>query len=168
MFSSPVKETRAKSTNPIQIPEIPPFRKNINQHQQQTNLSSSQNPIAQSHAIINPSAPKIHELQHPHYKPRKSTEWTPPTEHHPEHHHLTITPLAGAEWAKRLKGESLNLHRSTDCITKELAVSSDSELLKAAPSWTDVALRQEPNTSNSAPSVKTPSDEESKGNYFQL
>lgn len=113
--------------------------------------------------MANKSPPKLHEITHPHFKPRKSTEWTPPIDHHADHHHLTITPLAGAEWSKRLKGESINLHRSTDCITKELAVSSDSELLKGAPSWTDVALRQEPSTSNSAPSVKTPTDEETKG-----
>lgn len=118
--------------------------------------------------MMSKSPPKLHEITHPHFKPRKSTEWTPPTDHHPDHHHLTITPLAGAEWSKRLKGESINLHRSTDCITKELAVSSDSELLKGAPSWTDVTLRQEPSTSNSAPSVKTPTDEESKGNFIEF
>lgn len=76
---------------------------------------------------------------------------------------MTISPMSGAEWAKRLKGVEASYHRSTDCITKELVVSSDSELLKGAPSWTDVALRVEPGTTTSAPSVKTPTEEEAKG-----
>lgn len=61
---------------------------------------------------------------------------------HPEHQ-LTIGPSGGAEWTRRLKvAEQSPIHRSTDCIvSKELGTSSDSELLKPAPSWTNVALK---------------------------
>jgi formylmethanofuran dehydrogenase subunit D len=46
---------------------------------------------------------------------------------------------------------------------KELGTSSDSELLKTAPSWANVTLRPE-TSSTSAPSVKVPTEEEAKGN----
>ncbi|XP_063988915.1 anoctamin-8 isoform X4 [Diachasmimorpha longicaudata] len=77
-------------------------------------------------------------------------------------HHLTIGPHGGIEWVRRLGLESsggrkssdseigttpgsgspgpttedISLHRSTDCIvSKELASSSDSDLLRSAPPW---------------------------------
>ncbi|XP_020291493.1 anoctamin-8 isoform X2 [Pseudomyrmex gracilis] len=73
-------------------------------------------------------------------------------------HHLTIGPHGGIDWACRLglesggrkssdseitgagvvnvREEELPLHRSTDCIvSKELASSSDSDLLRSAPPW---------------------------------
>ncbi|XP_012340811.1 anoctamin-8 isoform X6 [Apis florea] len=73
-------------------------------------------------------------------------------------HHLTIGPHGGVDWVRRLgleaggrkssdseisgagtvgTGDELTLHRSTDCIvSKELASSSDSDLLRSAPPWT--------------------------------
>lgn len=44
---------------------------------------------------------------------------------------------------KRLKvADQSPIHRSTDCIvSKELGTSSDSELLKPAPSWTNIAMK---------------------------
>ncbi|RLU27524.1 hypothetical protein DMN91_001328 [Ooceraea biroi] len=74
-------------------------------------------------------------------------------------HHLTIGPHGGVDWVRRLglepggrkssdseitgasavsgREEELTLHRSTDCIvSKELASSSDSDLLRSAPPWT--------------------------------
>ncbi|KAK2578147.1 hypothetical protein KPH14_001345 [Odynerus spinipes] len=73
-------------------------------------------------------------------------------------HHLTIGPHGGVDWVRRLglepggrkssdseisgvgsvtgATEELTLHRSTDCIvSKDLASSSDSDLLKSAPPW---------------------------------
>ncbi|KAK0174148.1 hypothetical protein PV328_007257 [Microctonus aethiopoides] len=74
-------------------------------------------------------------------------------------HHLTIGPHGGIEWVRRLGldgaggrkssdseissaqggggvAEDIALHRSTDCIvSKELASSSDSDLLRSAPPW---------------------------------
>ncbi|XP_076248814.1 anoctamin 8 white walker isoform X2 [Calliopsis andreniformis] len=75
-------------------------------------------------------------------------------------HHLTIGPHGGVDWVRRLglepggrkssdseisgagtvsgSGDELpHLHRSTDCIvSKDLASSSDSDLLRSAPPWT--------------------------------
>lgn len=64
-------------------------------------------------------------------------------ESHPEHQ-LTIG-AHGAEWMKRLKvAEQSPIHRSTDCIvSKDLGTSSDSELMKPAPSWSNVALKND-------------------------
>ncbi|XP_050481215.1 anoctamin-8-like isoform X7 [Bombus huntii] len=95
---------------------------------------------------------------------RRSREWlqTEPeasggTDHYS--HHLTIGPHGGVDWVRRLgleaggrkssdseisgagtvsgSGDELTLHRSTDCIvSKDLASSSDSDLLRSAPPWT--------------------------------
>lgn len=84
---------------------------------------------------------------------------------------MTIGPSGGAEWARRLKvAESSPIHRSHDCIVakQDLATSSDSELLKPAPSWTNVALKSSNNSSEqqvssastSAPSVPKLEEEE--------
>lgn len=93
------------------------------------------------------SPPKISEI--PPFKQRKSkdfvhTEQSSQDGSHPEHQ-LTIGPTGGAEWTRRLKvAEQSPIHRSTDCIvSKDLAISSDSELLKPAPSWTNVALKSD-------------------------
>ncbi|XP_041776644.1 anoctamin-8 isoform X4 [Anopheles merus] len=157
------------ASKPIQIPEIPPFRKQAHSTMHSPVNQSPQNPAHMSSA--NPSPPRIAEI--PPFRPRnRSKEWMPNIEvgrlKHTEHH-LTIGPSGGAEWAKRLKAADPSIiHRSTDCIVakqQELATGSDSELLKPAPSWTNVASKagdQQPGTSNSAPSVKAPTEEEAK------
>lgn len=133
--------SRAVSTQPVQISEIPPFRKHENQHSNYPPLptSASFNP-----ASVSASPPKIPEIP-PFNKQRKSKDFAYTEPHsqdgsHPEHQ-LTIGPSGGAEWTRRLKvAENSPIHRSTDCIiSKELGTSSDSELLKPAPSWTSVA-----------------------------
>ncbi|XP_060832808.1 anoctamin-8-like isoform X8 [Bombus pascuorum] len=95
---------------------------------------------------------------------RRSREWLQTeseasggTDHYS--HHLTIGPHGGVDWVRRLgleaggrkssdseisgagtvsgSGDELTLHRSTDCIvSKDLASSSDSDLLRSAPPWT--------------------------------
>ncbi|XP_017753331.1 PREDICTED: anoctamin-8 isoform X7 [Eufriesea mexicana] len=95
---------------------------------------------------------------------RRSREWlqneseaSGGTDHYS--HHLTIGPHGGVDWVRRLgleaggrkssdseisgagtvsgSGDELTLHRSTDCIvSKDLASSSDSDLLRSAPPWT--------------------------------
>ncbi|CAK9829083.1 Ano8 [Anthophora retusa] len=94
---------------------------------------------------------------------RRSREWlqteseaTGGADHYS--HHLTIGPHGGVDWVRRLgleaggrkssdseisgagvsgSGDELTLHRSTDCIvSKDLASSSDSDLLRSAPPWT--------------------------------
>ncbi|XP_046141732.1 anoctamin-8 isoform X6 [Osmia bicornis bicornis] len=95
---------------------------------------------------------------------RRSREWLatePEASGGSDHysHHLTIGPHGGVDWVRRLglepgarkssdseiggsgtvsgSGDELTLHRSTDCIvSKELASSSDSDLLRSAPPWT--------------------------------
>uniref|UniRef100_A0A182P7Z2 Anoctamin n=1 Tax=Anopheles epiroticus TaxID=199890 RepID=A0A182P7Z2_9DIPT len=120
------------ASKPIQIPEIPPFRKQAHSTMHSPVNQSPQNPaLAMSSA--NPSPPRIAEI--PPFRPRnRSKEWMPNIE------------------VGRLKQQ-------------ELATGSDSELMKPAPSWTNVAIKavdQQPGTSNSAPSVKAPTEEEAK------
>ncbi|XP_076622385.1 anoctamin 8 white walker isoform X3 [Colletes latitarsis] len=96
---------------------------------------------------------------------RRSREWLtsePEASGGADHysHHLTIGPHGGVDWVRRLGLESggrkssdseisgagsvvgsgdeaIHLHRSTDCIvSKDLASSSDSDLLRSAPPWT--------------------------------
>ncbi|XP_055601071.1 anoctamin-8-like isoform X3 [Uranotaenia lowii] len=151
------------SSQPIQIPEIPPFRK-----QAHSTLHSpvNQSPVQNVSPLVSASPPRIAEI--PPFRPRnKSKEWMPNIEH--TEHHLTIGPSGGAEWAKRLKAADPSIiHRSTDCIVakqQELATGSDSELLKAAPSWSNIVPKveqQQPGASTSAPSVKNETDEEAK------
>ncbi|XP_041776647.1 anoctamin-8 isoform X5 [Anopheles merus] len=167
--SSEISQSPRIASKPIQIPEIPPFRKQAHSTMHSPVNQSPQNPAHMSSA--NPSPPRIAEI--PPFRPRnRSKEWMPNIEvgrlKHTEHH-LTIGPSGGAEWAKRLKAADPSIiHRSTDCIVakqQELATGSDSELLKPAPSWTNVASKagdQQPGTSNSAPSVKAPTEEEAK------
>lgn len=156
------------SSQPIQIPEIPPFRKRDNQHSNYPPPASQGPPTSQSpQTSTSASPPQISDI--PPYKPRKSKDLTPTdiqsqhpsSSHHresqdstmstsiPAHqvpeHQITIGPTGGAEWARRLKvAEQSPIHRSTDCIVskQELGTSSDSELLlKPAPSWSNVALK---------------------------
>lgn len=92
----------------------------------------------------------------------KSREWLvdkrrdpfPPLSSQILNHHLTIGPHGGIDWAKRFKqatanggqsggnsessddGGTSSIRHSTDCIVaKELAASSDSDLLRSAPPW---------------------------------
>lgn len=156
------------TSQPIEIPEIPPFRKRDNQHsnypQNPFAPPTSQSPQNTFTMSTSASPPKISDI--PPYKPRKSKDFTELTtqqsssSHHREsydsaassakvteipEHQITIGPTGGAEWARRLKvaEQSSPIHRSTDCIVskQELGTSSDSELLKPAPSWSNVALK---------------------------
>ncbi|XP_058818940.1 anoctamin-8 isoform X3 [Topomyia yanbarensis] len=148
------------SSQPIQIPEIPPFRK-----QAHSTMHSPINQSPQNISSANPSPPRIAEI--PPFRPRiKSKEWMPNIEH--TEHHLTIGPSGGAEWAKRLKAADPSImHRSTDCIVakqQELAVGSETELLKAAPSWSHMAHKapEQAGTSTSSLPVKVQTEEEAK------
>ncbi|EDS32557.1 conserved hypothetical protein [Culex quinquefasciatus] len=165
IFATETREVTPDSpiSQPIQIPEIPPFRKQAH--------STMHSPVSQSPqnlGLVNASPPRIAEI--PPFRPRiRSKEWMPNIEvsrmKHTEHH-LTIGPSGGAEWAKRLKAADPSIiHRSTDCIVakqQELASGSDSELMKAAPSWNNMAPKtvDQPGTSTSAPSVKAQTEEE--------
>lgn len=139
-----VAPTRATS-QPVQIPEIPPFRQHENQHSNYPPPPSMNQSTVPSSMSVSP--PKISEI--PPFKQRKSKDYVHTEQHsqdgsHPEHQ-LTIGPSGGAEWTRRLKvAESSPIHRSTDCIiSKELGTSSDSELLKPAPSWINIIAKTE-------------------------
>ncbi|CAO1355953.1 unnamed protein product [Diamesa hyperborea] len=148
--STPAIATARAISQPVPIPEIPPFRKNDHQ-------GSYSPPINHPSSIIHTgegSPPSIAEI--PPFKPRKSKDYIPDTELSHVEHHLTIGPSGGAEWARRLKvAEPSPIHRSTDCIVskQELATSSDSELLKPAPSWTNVALKSADHTASTSSNV---------------
>lgn len=144
-------------SQPVQIPEIPPFRRNENQHSNYPPHPSN----SQSTVSMSASPPKISDIPPFQGKPRKSREYVHTEQlsqdgSHPEHQ-LTIGPSGGAEWTRRLKvAEASPIHRSTDCIvSKDLGTSSDSELLKPAPSWSNVALKTEQaGTSKSCTTVR--------------
>lgn len=130
-------------SQPTQIPEIPPFRKHENQH---SNYPPHPSSSSQGSFSTSMSPPKLPEIP-PFNKQRKSKEFVHSEHHsqdgsHPEHQ-LTIGPSGGAEWMRRLKvAESSPVHRSTDCIvSKDSGTSSDSELLKPAPSWSNIATK---------------------------
>lgn len=179
--SSAQAKPKRTSSQPIQIPEIPPFKKRDNQHSNYPpHHGSSQSPQASSssmntaNTMAGISPPKaIADI--PPYKPRKSKDLTPTGESHQQvasssssssqhresqdstashqvpEHQITIGPTGGAEWMKRLKvAEQSPIHRSTDCIvSKDMGTSSDSELLKPAPSWSNVAMKTEQTASTS-------------------
>ncbi|XP_055848651.1 anoctamin-8 isoform X4 [Episyrphus balteatus] len=129
--------TLAMSSKPIQIPEIPPFRKKSNDSAECAS-SSSPSPRSTPLRYLQMTPPKIQEI--PPFKIRKtSAEST---------QNLPITDKAAAmhqphvpEWMSRLKvTEPINIHRSIDCIAvKELANNSETDILKPAPSWSNVA-----------------------------
>ncbi|KAJ4448145.1 hypothetical protein ANN_10158, partial [Periplaneta americana] len=109
--------------------------------------------------------------------PKKSRDWLGP-EGETLGYHLTIGPH-GVDWARRLgldparKGSEPemgsasggDLRRSTDCIAhKDLAASSDSDLLRSAPPWamthTRSKFRFSPEKEGSSDSSRTVSSQE--------
>ncbi|XP_055902214.1 uncharacterized protein LOC129938587 isoform X3 [Eupeodes corollae] len=139
-FSGPTSGsagTLAMSSKPIQIPEIPPFRKKSNDSAECAS-SSSPSPRSTPSRYLQMTPPKIQEI--PPFKIRKSSAEST--------HNLPITEKAATmqqthvpEWMSRLKvTEPINIHRSIDCIAvKELANNSETDILKPAPSWSNVA-----------------------------
>lgn len=154
------------SSQPIQIPEIPPFKKR--EHQKSNYQFPSSTFYPNNAPLSSVSPPKMSDIIPIQQKPRKSKDYVHEikgsfdntsftgviTASHPEHQ-LTIGSH-GAEWTKRLKvADQSPIHRSTDCIvSKDLGTSSDSELLKPAPSWTNVALKSSEQGSTSKSSLK--------------
>ena len=113
--------------------------------------------------------------------PKKTRDWLGP-EGETLGYHLTIGPH-GVDWARRLgldparKGSEPemgsasggDLRRSTDCIAhKDLAASSDSDLLRSAPPWavphTRSKFRFSPEKDASSDSSRTVSSQEGDDN----
>ncbi|KAI8117035.1 Anoctamin-8 [Lucilia cuprina] len=156
---------------PMHIPEIPPFRKKSSDSADHTGSSTSSSPqrtsaisIVNAAAISNTRQPliatplssspptlssnpnqqtsaKIPEI--PPYKARKiSAESTTHLNLSDKYTLKTHAP----EWMSRLKvSDNINLHRSIDCIAKELKSNTDTmDILKPAPSWSNVAIKTQP------------------------
>ncbi|XP_065357895.1 uncharacterized protein wwk isoform X1 [Calliphora vicina] len=172
---------------PMHIPEIPPFRKKSSDSADHTGSSTSSSPqrtsatsivnaaattsttrqpliatplsSSSSPPLINPNQPagaKIPEI--PPYKARKiSAESTTHLNLSDKYTLKTHAP----EWMSRLKvSDNINLHRSIDCIAKELKSNTDTmDILKPAPSWSNVAIKtqQQQVTASSQAQQATPS-----------
>lgn len=160
------RNSASSSSQPVKIPEIPPFKKRDNQHSNYPpfTTSTSQSPQNTTFTTSVSITPPSNLPEIPPYKPRKSSDYTTDIhqqqhQHHQEHresqdstassavqeHQLTIGPTGGAEWMRRLKvAEQSPIHRSTDCIvSKDLGTSSDSELLKPAPSLVNMSMKSD-------------------------
>lgn len=159
------------SSQPIQIPVIPPFKKRYNQISNYPFPPASSNSNSSNTQSTSVSPPKHSDLSIIQQKPRKSKDFVQETQgsldnpsfaghstsSHPDHQ-ITIGSH-GAEWTKRLKvAEQSPIHRSTDCIvSKDLGTSSDSELLKPAPSWTNIAAKSIEQHASASKKFKTKS-----------
>lgn len=134
----------------------------------------NQNPTA----IVNPSPPRIPDI--PAYKSRKSSDWqpTPIDNSNQEFQQLHLPAAVNSDLLRRLKNsESTSVHRSIDCIvagTKKEGhiIAAETNPLKIAPSWTNVAQRSESITStnsvNAGASKKSSIDDEAKGEFNQF
>ncbi|XP_028899707.2 uncharacterized protein LOC105217978 isoform X2 [Zeugodacus cucurbitae] len=131
---------------PIHIPEIPPFRKKSSDSADHTGSSASSSPQRSRHPLISTPPPSM--LQHqptkipeiPPYKQRKISAESA------THIHMSdkfMLKSHAPEWMSRLKvSDNINLHRSIDCIAKELQSNTDTaDILKPAPSWSNVAIK---------------------------
>ncbi|KAL9924394.1 anoctamin 8 white walker isoform 3-T4 [Glossina fuscipes fuscipes] len=146
----------------MHIPDIPPFRKKSSDSAEHTGSSASSSPQRTRQPIFASSSPplpllppsppppppqpplttatttKISEI--PPFKPRKisaeSTMHLNMSEKYPQKTHAP-------EWMSRLKvSDNINLHRSIDCIAKELKSTTDTmDILKPAPSWSNVTMK---------------------------
>lgn len=145
------------SSQPIRILEIPPYRK----------YQLNQNPTA----IVNPSPPRIPEI--PPFKSRKSNDWHPTPVDNSNAEFQQMHQGAGPEWIRRIKNaDPSTMHRSIDCIAaqKETAsIPTEAAPAKVAPSWSNVAQRNESISSTGGGlSAKHSIDDETKGKPFQF
>lgn len=95
----------------------------------------------------------MNNIYHIYFIARKSRDWLTNEQECADYgHHLTIGPHGGVDWVKRLvqetggrkssdseisgvgtssnSGDEMGLHRSTDCITKEVSTSSDNDFIR--------------------------------------
>ncbi|EDW51804.1 GM15927 [Drosophila sechellia] len=126
----------------MHIQEIPPFRKKSTDSADHTGSSASSSPqrttMRQLSAQREPQQQTIPEI--PPYKTRKISAESAMHLNMNDKLHIK---LHAPEWMSRLKvNDNANLHRSIDCISKELGNSADTaDILKPAPSWCNVAMR---------------------------
>ncbi|XP_061400488.1 uncharacterized protein LOC133336217 [Musca vetustissima] len=121
----------------MHLPEIPPFRKKSTDSAEQTGSSASSSPQRTTEKKL-PTISKLSEI--PPFNARKiSAESTMNLNISDNYNNKTHAP----EWMSRLKvNDNVNLRRSIDCISKELKSNTDTmDILKPAPSWTNVAIK---------------------------
>ncbi|XP_049318320.1 uncharacterized protein LOC105227099 isoform X2 [Bactrocera dorsalis] len=130
---------------PIHIPEIPPFRKKSSDSADQTGSSASSSPQRSRHPLISTPPPM---LQHqptkiPEIPPYKQRKISAESATHINMSDKLMLKAHAPEWMSRLKvSDNINLHRSIDCIAKELQSNTDTtDILKPAPSWSNVAIK---------------------------
>ncbi|KAH8375735.1 hypothetical protein KR093_008376 [Drosophila rubida] len=132
----------------MHIQEIPPFRKKSSDSADYTGSSTGSSPqrcskrqlqLQQLQQPQKQQTTKIPEIP-PFSKPRKISAES--ATHLQMSEKLQIK-LHAPEWISRLKvNDNASLHRSIDCIAKELTSNADnSDILKPAPSWSNVALK---------------------------
>ncbi|KAH8410308.1 hypothetical protein KR009_011011 [Drosophila setifemur] len=116
------------------IQEIPPFRKKSTDSADSTNSSPQRTTMRQLSGQRDPQQ-TIPEI--PPFKTRKISAESSTHLNMSDKLHIK---LHAPEWMSRLKvNDNANLHRSIDCISKELGNTAD--ILKPAPSWCNVAMK---------------------------
>ncbi|KAM8715564.1 hypothetical protein ACLKA7_002591 [Drosophila subpalustris] len=135
----------------MQIQEIPPFRTRSSDSADHTGSSTGSSPQRPSMRQL-----QLQQLQHPQQLQQQQTSKISEIPPYSKSRkvsaesasHLPISDklhmkLHAPEWMSRLKvNDNANLHRSIDCIAKELTSNVDNaDILKPAPSWSNVALK---------------------------
>ncbi|XP_023170241.2 anoctamin-8 isoform X3 [Drosophila hydei] len=136
----------------MHIQEIPPFRKKSSDSADQTGSSTGSSPQRASMRQLQQLTHQQQQLQQQQQQSTRIAEIPPYSKQRKiSTESATNLPLSdklhiklhAPEWMSRLKvNDNANLHRSIDCIAKELGNNADnSDILKPAPSWSNVALK---------------------------
>ncbi|XP_044315860.1 uncharacterized protein LOC108048226 isoform X4 [Drosophila rhopaloa] len=125
----------------MHIQEIPPFRKKSTDSADHTGSSASSSP--QRTTMRQLSAQREPQQTIPEIPPYKTRKISAESAMHLNMSDKLHIKLHAPEWMSRLKvNDNTNLHRSIDCISKELGNTADTaDILKPAPSWCNVAMR---------------------------
>ncbi|XP_043861636.1 uncharacterized protein LOC120443822 isoform X7 [Drosophila santomea] len=125
----------------MHIQEIPPFRKKSTDSADHTGSSASSSP--QRTTMRQLSAQREPQQTIPEIPPYKTRKISAESAMHLNMSDKLHIKLHAPEWMSRLKvNDNANLHRSIDCISKELGNTPDTtDILKPAPSWCNVAMR---------------------------
>ncbi|XP_034099300.1 anoctamin-8 isoform X2 [Drosophila albomicans] len=140
--TSTVVDNPGSRMQSMHIQEIPPFRKKSSDSAGSSTSSSPQRCSKrqlQLQQLQQQHPTKIAEIP-PYSKTRKISAESATHLQMSEKLHIK---LHAPEWMSRLKvNDNANLHRSIDCISKELINNTDNtDILKPAPSWSNVALK---------------------------
>ncbi|KAH8244267.1 hypothetical protein KR026_004732 [Drosophila bipectinata] len=125
----------------MHIQEIPPFRKKSSDSADHTGSSTSSSP--QRTTMRQLSGQRDPQQTIPEIPPYKTRKISAESSTHLNMSDKLHIKLHAPEWMSRLKvNDNTNLHRSIDCIAKELGNTADTaDILKPAPSWCNVAMK---------------------------